>query len=102
MKPRANNPGLFVGGKQCSVIAIVDNLNLQTEPDVGAIWIMAAARILNDLEGLSERSRKILLGHSTKGDTTLGYGPRRITEEQANVVQKLSSKVVFRLTLIRI
>ena len=42
MKPRANNPGLFVGGKQRSVIAIVDNLNLQTEPDVGAMWIMAA------------------------------------------------------------
>ena len=34
MKPRANNPGLFVGGKQRSLIAIVDNLNLLTEPDV--------------------------------------------------------------------
>jgi hypothetical protein len=41
MKPRANNPGLFVGGKQCSLIAIEDNLNFLTEPDVGC-WHLAS------------------------------------------------------------
>jgi hypothetical protein len=40
MKPRANNPGLFVGGQQCSLIAIEGNLNLLTEPDV-AYWHFA-------------------------------------------------------------
>jgi hypothetical protein len=54
------------------------------------------------LRGLSERSRKIIMGHSTKGDVTLGYGPKRITEEQSEVVQRLSNREIWRLALILI
>jgi hypothetical protein len=40
---------------------------------------------------LSERSRRIVMGHSTATDTSGGYGPKAITEEQAEVVLNLGS-----------
>ncbi|MGA7965394.1 MAG: hypothetical protein WCB49_05845, partial [Gammaproteobacteria bacterium] len=57
---------------------------------------------IDDIKGLSDRSRKILLGHSTRGDVTAGYGPKRITEEQSLVVQRLSNSTIWRLALILI
>jgi hypothetical protein len=57
---------------------------------------------IDAIAGLSERSRKVLMGHSTKGDVTLGYGPKRITEEQSEVVQHLSNRQIWRLALILI
>jgi integrase len=57
---------------------------------------------LDDIRGLSERSRKILLGHSTKHDVTSRYGPKMVTEQQSDVVQKLSSRAIWRLARILI
>lgn len=57
---------------------------------------------IDDIKGLSHRSRKILLGHSTRGDVTDGYGPKRISEEQSQVAQNLSNRTIWRLALILI
>jgi integrase len=57
---------------------------------------------VDDLRGLSERSRLILFGHSTKATVSTGYGPKQITEEQAEIAQKLSNRVIWRLALILI
>jgi integrase len=57
---------------------------------------------LDDLEGLSERSRLVVFGHSTKKDVSSRYGPKFISEEQSEIVQKLSSKQIWRLALILI
>lgn len=57
---------------------------------------------IDAVRGLSERSRKVIMGHSTKGDVTTGYGPKFITEEQSEVVQGLSSRQIWRLALILI
>jgi integrase len=57
---------------------------------------------VDDLRGLSERSRLILFGHSTKKDVSSGYGPKQITEEQAEIAQKLSNRAIWRMALILI
>jgi hypothetical protein len=57
---------------------------------------------IDDLRGLSERSRLILFGHSTKGDVSSGYGPKTITDEQAEIAQKLSNHAIWRMALILI
>lgn len=57
---------------------------------------------VDDLRGLSERSRLILFGHSTKVSVSSGYGPKQITEEQAEIAQKLSNRAIWRLALILI
>jgi hypothetical protein len=44
----------------------------------------------------------VILGRSTKGDVTTGYGPKVITEEQSEVVQNLSNREIWRLALILI
>jgi integrase len=57
---------------------------------------------IDDLRGLSERSRLILFGHSTKRDVSAGYGPKIITDEQAEIAQKLSNHAIWRMALILI
>lgn len=57
---------------------------------------------IDAIRELSERSRKVILGHSTKGDVTTGYGPKIITEEQSDVLQHLSNREIWRLALILI
>jgi len=58
---------------------------------------------IDGIRGLSERSRKVLMGHSLKGgDVTLRYGPKFITEEQSAVMQSLSNRELWRLALILI
>ena len=57
---------------------------------------------LDDLKGLSERSRLVVFGHSTKKDVSSRYGPKFISEEQSEIIQKLSSKQIWRLALILI
>lgn len=58
--------------------------------------------VIDDTPGLSERSRKIIMGHSTKGDVSDGYGPKFLTEEQSAVVEKLCNPAIRRLALILI
>jgi integrase len=52
---------------------------------------------IDDLRGLSERSRRIVMGHATATDTSGGYGPKSITEEQAEVVLGLSNSTIERV-----
>ena len=58
--------------------------------------------VIDDTPGLSERSRKIIMGHSTKGDVSHGYGPKFLTEEQSEVAEKLCNRSIWRLALILI
>lgn len=53
---------------------------------------------IDDLANLSERSRLIVMGHSTKINTAGGYGPKSITEEQAEVILTLSNKTITRMS----
>lgn len=52
---------------------------------------------IDDLTALSERSRLIVMGHSTKINTAGGYGPKTITEEQAEVILTLSNSTITRI-----
>ncbi|MBV5270016.1 MAG: hypothetical protein JZU55_09090, partial [Afipia sp.] len=52
--------------------------------------------------GLSERSRLILFGHSTKKDVSSRYGPKLVSEQQSEIVQQLSNRQIYRLALILI
>lgn len=56
--------------------------------------------MIDDTKGLSERSRKVIFGHSTKGNVSDGYGPKAISEEQAKIVQQLTNRTIWRLALI--
>jgi integrase len=49
---------------------------------------------IDDLTNLSERSRRIVMGHSTAINTAGGYGPKTITEEQAEVILGLSNSTI--------
>jgi hypothetical protein len=49
---------------------------------------------------LSERSRRIVLGHAAAVDTSGGYGPKTITEEQAGVILQLSNRTIDRMAKI--
>jgi hypothetical protein len=53
--------------------------------------------MIDDVQGLSERSRKVIFGHSTKTNVSDGYGPKVITEQQAKIVQQLSNRTIWRL-----
>jgi integrase len=57
---------------------------------------------IDDVQGLSERSRLVMFGHSTKKDVSSGYGPKFITEEQSEIVHNLSNRQIWRLALILI
>jgi hypothetical protein len=52
---------------------------------------------IDDLRGLSERSRRIVMGHASATDTSGGYGPKSITEEQAEVILGLSNSMIDRM-----
>jgi integrase len=52
---------------------------------------------IDDLANLSERSRRIVMGHSTAINTAGGYGPKTITEEQAVVILGLSNSTIKRM-----
>jgi integrase len=52
---------------------------------------------IDDLANLSERSRRIVMGHSTAINTAGGYGPKTITEEQAEVILGLSNGTIKRM-----
>jgi integrase len=52
---------------------------------------------IDDLANLSERSRRIVMGHSTAINTAGGYGPKTITEEQAEVILGLSNSTIKRM-----
>jgi integrase len=53
--------------------------------------------MIDDVQGLSERSRKVIFGHSTKTNVSDGYGPKVITEQQAKIVQQLTNRTIWRL-----
>lgn len=53
--------------------------------------------MIDDIQGLSERSRKVIFGHSTKTNVSDGYGPKVITEQQAKIVQQLTNRTIWRL-----
>jgi hypothetical protein len=53
--------------------------------------------MIDDVEGLSELSRKVIFGHSTKTNVSDGYGPKVITEQQAKIVQQPSNRTIWRL-----
>jgi integrase len=57
---------------------------------------------IDAIRGLSERSRKIIMGHSTKGDVTTGYRPKIISEGESEVIQNLSNREIWRIALILI
>ncbi len=40
---------------------------------------------IDDVKGLSDRSRRVMMGYAPAVDTPGGYGPKSITEEQADV-----------------
>lgn len=42
--------------------------------------------MIDDVQGRSERSRKVIFGHSTKGSVSDGYGLKVISEQQAKIV----------------
>jgi integrase len=52
---------------------------------------------IDDLRSLSERSRRIVMGHAAAVDTAGGYGPKVITEEQAAVILQLSNRTIDRM-----
>ncbi|WP_156456897.1 hypothetical protein [Bradyrhizobium sp. CCH5-F6] len=56
--------------------------------------------MIDDVQGLSERSRKVIFGHSTKGNVSDGYGPKVISEQQAKIVQQLTNRTIWRLAKI--
>lgn len=56
--------------------------------------------MIDDVQGLSERSRKVIFGHSTKTNVSDGYGPKMITEQQAKIVQQLTNRTIWRLAKI--
>jgi hypothetical protein len=56
--------------------------------------------MIDDVQGLSERSRKVIFGHSTKTNISDGYGPKVINEAQpscptANEPNNLASRQDF-------
>lgn len=53
--------------------------------------------MIDDVQGLSERSRKVIFGHSTKGNASDGYGPKVISEQQSKIVQQLTDRTIWRL-----
>jgi hypothetical protein len=55
---------------------------------------------IDDLQNLSERSRRIVMGHAAAIDTAGGYGPKTITEEQAEVILQLSNRTIDRMAKI--
>jgi integrase len=55
---------------------------------------------IDDIKTLSERSRRIVMGHATATDTPGGYGPKTITEEQAGVILQLSNRTIERMAKI--
>jgi integrase len=55
---------------------------------------------IDDIRNLSERSRRIVLGHAAATDTSGGYGPKTITEEQAGVILQLSNRTIDRMAKI--
>jgi integrase len=48
--------------------------------------------LIDEVRGLAERSRKVILGHSTDGDVTTKYGPKLLTEEESLLVHRLSNR----------
>jgi integrase len=56
--------------------------------------------MIDDVQGLSERSRKVIFGHSTRSTVSDGYGPKVISEQQAKVVQQLANRTIWRLAKI--
>lgn len=56
--------------------------------------------VIDDVQGLSERSRKVIFGHSTRGNVSDGYGPKSISEQQSKIVQQLSDRTIWRLAKI--
>ncbi|MEH2562231.1 integrase [Bradyrhizobium sp. AZCC 2289] len=55
---------------------------------------------IDDVKGLSDRSRRIVMGHAPAVDTPGGYGPKSITEEQADVILQLSNRTIDRMSII--
>jgi hypothetical protein len=53
---------------------------------------------IDHLRGLSERSRRVVMGHASATDTSGGYGPKSITEERAEVILGLSNSPIERMT----
>ncbi len=58
--------------------------------------------LIDEVRGLAERSRKVILGHSTKGEVTNNYGPKLLTEEESLIVHRLSNRHIWRMALVLI
>lgn len=55
---------------------------------------------IDDVKGLSDRSRRVVMGHAPAVDTPGGYGPKSITEEQADVILQLSNPTIDRMSVV--
>jgi integrase len=55
---------------------------------------------IDDVKDLSDRSRRVVMGHAPAVDTPGGYGPKSITEEQADVILQLSNRTIERMSVI--
>jgi integrase len=55
---------------------------------------------IDDVKDLSDRSRRVVMGHAPAVDTPGGYGPKTITEEQADVILELSNRTIDRMSVI--
>jgi integrase len=55
---------------------------------------------IDDVKDLSDRSRRVVMGHAPAVDTPGGYGPKSITEEQADVILQLSNRTIDRMSVI--
>jgi hypothetical protein len=55
---------------------------------------------IDDLRGLSERSRRVVTCHASATDTSGGHGPKSITEERAEVILGLSNSTIERMTTV--
>jgi integrase len=55
---------------------------------------------IDDVKDLSDRSRRVVMGHAPAVDTPGGYGPKTLTEEQADVILQLSNRTIDRMSVI--
>jgi integrase len=57
---------------------------------------------IDDIRGLSLRSSRVLMGHSTEDNVPNSYGPKTITESQMEILLTLSSESINQISAILI
>ena len=53
---------------------------------------------IDDLNGLSDRSRRMIMGHSAASDVHGQYGPKKITERQTEITLELDNATIAMMT----